>query len=182
MRVMVVVGEKDYTEGNLKIIREAISYSSGVFERRFQITFLPVSVGIWNFPKGQGELDMNNARADAERIVAGAAGADIVLAFTAKALHRSVAVEIDGEFMGMRESRDGCAMVLGDAAVIRITKDTARITLHELLHIFGAEDILAGFADSIMRSRETENIDEDSLLRVLKNRLRPFVKPTRPTP
>lgn len=97
---------------------------------------------------------------------------DIVIAFTSKFMDRSAMAEIDGNWEETRQEVLGIASGsgLGRTAFVRITEHVSFTTLHELLHLFGALDVVGGFEETVMRRPTTANIDKENIAIVLANR------------
>ena len=154
---------------------EAIAFASKVFEEKFQDEFVTATIESKNLYPGEDTKEIKIVFQDAQQI-ARQNKKDITLVFSTRFLFGYTSEQIDGEWEFIKTAAYGNAMLLGNAAVIQVNQSMNRTTLHELLHLFGADDIHGGAEDSIMRTRESEKIDEKSHEIVLKNRDRSFEK------
>ncbi|MBI4087523.1 MAG: hypothetical protein HY434_01700 [Candidatus Liptonbacteria bacterium] len=174
--VALVDGDDINTPSNLDAVKKAVEFSSEILVRDFRISLKLVAIDTWEFPKGKEWVDMDASLRDIVKIVRQKpAGADIVLAYTAKPIFSWSSEEIDGEQVGVYNRGYGwAAKILGNAALVAIYKNTGYATLHEIYHLFGAYDTYYGGGEGIMRRLDTTEIDRENFDRILQNRSRKF--------
>lgn len=179
VKIGVIVDEEDLAQENFEKIMSALKFANDELENNkdFRIKLHYTISGPWDYPKGKNELESEEAYPDITRISEEWRAVDIVVAYTSKKVFRREAEDVDGVPAIVRKAANGIAVPLSRAALVRIDKNMKIATLHEIYHLFGAQDIYDGTEESIMRGASTVTIlDKQNYEIVKKNRLRSFSK------
>ena len=176
--ITAFVDEDDFNNSSrIETVKGAVALSSWVFQKEFRVAFELREVTVWHYPTEQDKLDLDAADLHF-KLLAENIDTDIVLAFTSKSMDRYAMAEIDGNWEETRQEVLGIASGSGSGrtAFVRITEQVGFTTLHELLHLFGASDVVGGFEETVMRYPTTSKIDSKNTATVLANRKRTFNK------
>lgn len=176
--ITALIDQEDLSNASqAEIVKGAVAFSSRIFEKEFRVTFELRQVLPWDYLVGHKNLDLDKANPPFKLLAEGI-NTDIVIAFTSKFMDRRAMVEIDGNWEETRQEVLGIASGsgLGRTAFVRITEHVNFTTLHELLHLFGALDVVGGFEETVMRLPTTATIDKENIVIVLANREHTFRK------
>lgn len=168
--------EKD-PEETKREIKEIIKFVANIFEKEFDVTFTLNAIKPWEFPHGKIDVDADDALDDIQH-AADYENSDITLGFTEKKLSRCTEqneYKIIKKMPCPQDQKDyvvGLAFTPGKAAIMLLDEF---IALHEVGHIFGAndsKDITSVMHENYSESKSFDSENKKIIQKIIKEKFR----------